>query len=208
MSQKISIRSKRLLRGILALLALCSAVRADVIVVDESNGAGSDFSDLPQAIAAASHNDLLLVRSGSYSGFTTAKGVRILGLESNVEVSGPCVIQNLHSSRKFVLSRLELTQVEIRNCAGHVALSQIDGYPRLSSVVVLDSADVRLSELYVVGREGVAQAVYIGASEVELVNSRVMAGLAPTKIGTTSAPLERLALSLMMPRESASLSVT
>ena len=173
MSQTISIQSKRLFRGTLAIFALCAAARADVIVVDQNNGAGSDFSDLPQAIASASHNDLLLVRGGSYSGFTTAKGVRILGLESNVEVSGPCVIQNLHSSRKFVLSRLELTQVEIRNCAGHVALSQIDGYPRLSSVVVLDSADVRLSELYVVGREGVAQAVYIGASEVELVNSRV-----------------------------------
>ena len=122
MSQTISIQSKRLLRGALAFVALCSGVAADVIVVDQNNGAGADFTDLPAAIAASSHNDLLLVRSGNYSGFTTAKGIRILGLSDDAIIQGDCRIQNLHSSRKFVMTSMGARQVRITNCAGHVAL--------------------------------------------------------------------------------------
>ena len=163
----------------LAIALLSTICLADTILVDASNGPGTDYTDLPQAVQAASHNDLILVKSGGYSPFTTAKGIRILGLETNVEVSGTCVIQNLHSTRKFVLQRLELSNVEVRNCSGHVALSHVDGYPRLRSVVISDSADVRLSDLFVYGREGDAQAVEITASEVEIVRSQVRGWTGP-----------------------------
>jgi hypothetical protein len=128
MSLIIPKQTNRLLLGAVSLATLCLGARADTIVVDQSNGAGADFVDLPQAIASASHNDLLLVRSGSYSGFTTAKGIRILGLESNVEVSGPCVIQNLHSSRKFVLRNPQLRRARRPEPNRRISAALLCGY--------------------------------------------------------------------------------
>ena len=172
MSQNITYRPKPLLWGALALLALCSGVRADVIVVDQNNGAGADFVDLPQAIASASHNDLLLVRSGIYSGFTTAKGLRILGLGDSAHIQGDCRIQNLHSSRKFIMTSMGAQKVFITNCAGHVALEShgptVSG--RLRSLVIEGSADVRVRDSNIYSYDGaLGPTVQISASDVELV---------------------------------------
>ena len=168
------------LARLLSALALLTCVaRADTILVDAANGPGTDYTDLPQAVQAASHGDLILMRAGDYSSVTTAKGLRILGLESGVAISGPFVLQNLHSSRKFVMTRVELTEVEFRNCAGHVALSHVEAYYRLRAVTVEDCADVRLSDLFVVGREGQGQAVLINKSDVELVDCTIRGWTGP-----------------------------
>jgi hypothetical protein len=52
-----------------ALVALCSSVRADVLVVDAA-GHG-EFTTLPAALAAAADGDTLLVRAGDYRVFQT-----------------------------------------------------------------------------------------------------------------------------------------
>jgi len=165
---KLLVPSDLLVR-FLAFTLLALVARADTILVDAANGPGTDYTDLPPALQAAHHNDLILVRAGDYSPFTTSKGVRILGLESDVEVSGRCVIQSLNSARKFVLYRLELNEVEVRDCDGHVSLNKINGWPWLRYLEVTDSADVRVSGVRIEGGESYAAAVDIRASEVELV---------------------------------------
>jgi len=194
MSQTLSIRSKRLFGGpvsksnsllvmasfarrafVLAVLGL--SAHAETFLVDASNGPGTDYTDLPQALQAAGQNDLILVRAGDYSPFTTSKGVRILGLEDNVVVSGRCVIQSLHSGRKFVLYRLELNEVEIRGCDGHVAIQLPGDQSRnLRGLEVSDSVDVRVSGINTWGDSSPFPAtVSIIASEVELVGcERIM----------------------------------
>ena len=148
---------------------LTSVCLADTILVDASNGPGTDYTDLPQALQAASQNDLILVRAGDYSPFTTSKGVRILALEVNVVVSGRCVIQSLHSARKFVLYGLELNEVEVRDCGGHVSLNKINGWPWLRHMKISNSVDVRVSGVRIEGGESYAAAVDVVASEVEFV---------------------------------------
>lgn len=48
--------------------SLCAMAQAGVIVVDASNGPGTDFTTLKAALAAAADGDLLLVRTGTYDG--------------------------------------------------------------------------------------------------------------------------------------------
>ena len=51
-------------------------------LVDDDGGPGVAFTDLPAAVAAASDGDILLVRPGNYSGFTTGgKALRILATD-------------------------------------------------------------------------------------------------------------------------------
>lgn len=160
----------RLLFSTLACALLNAGALADVIVVDAAGAADADYTDLPPALQAAHHNDLILVRAGSYTAFSTHKGVRILGVEDGVEVSGVCSIHDLNSSRKFVISRVELSGVEIENCAGHVALKRIDGFPWLRHMSVTNSADVRASDVKIYANQSEnIPGVDIYSSEVELV---------------------------------------
>lgn len=52
-------------------------------IVDQSNGPGTNFTDLPQAVLAASSGDTIIVRAGSYTPFNvTGKALTILGAGS------------------------------------------------------------------------------------------------------------------------------
>jgi hypothetical protein len=47
-------------------------------IVDRFNGPGTDFLDIPPAVAAARSGDTLIVRRGGYNGTRTSKGLRIV----------------------------------------------------------------------------------------------------------------------------------
>lgn len=84
--------------GIGLLLLLGTTVRADVIVVDAAGGPGSDFTDLPAAVAAAVAGDILLVSVGTYSGFTLDKGLTITPEDGkHLALTGSIVVENLPS---------------------------------------------------------------------------------------------------------------
>lgn len=100
-----------------------------VWVVDAS-GAG-DFLDLPDAVAAASAGDLVLVRSAgtAYSGFELdGKGLTIVGQGSTQPaVVGRVRVQGLASGQAAVLRNLSLSRMatdggvlELLDCAGGV----------------------------------------------------------------------------------------
>ena len=53
-------------------------------VVDASSGPGSNFTDIPPAVAVAASGDTILVRAGTYAGFTTSKTLRVIGAGAGV----------------------------------------------------------------------------------------------------------------------------
>lgn len=56
------------------------ALLPTIWVVDASNGPGTNFTDLPAAVAASTSGDTILVRPGTYSGFSVAgKALTIRG---------------------------------------------------------------------------------------------------------------------------------
>lgn len=64
---------------LVAALAATAMAQGRTFVVDAANGPGTDFTDLPPAMAQAQHGDVYLVRAGAYSPTAVTKGVRLLG---------------------------------------------------------------------------------------------------------------------------------
>lgn len=94
------------------LLAASLAAQADVIVIDEAGGPGSDFTELPAAIDAAQPGDLLLLRDGVYFGpgdTINGKPLSVVADEgASVRVDSWFVIRNLAADEACFLSGLEL----------------------------------------------------------------------------------------------------
>ncbi|MCB9876201.1 MAG: hypothetical protein H6835_01255 [Planctomycetes bacterium] len=68
------------LSALVTTLFLCPLAGAQTYVVDAQGGPGSNFTDLPAAIAAVPDGAVLLVRAGNYSSFTIQqKGLTVLG---------------------------------------------------------------------------------------------------------------------------------
>jgi hypothetical protein len=90
---------------VLAFALIC--VRASLSaqrtwIVDAASGPGHDFTDLPPALAAATHGDRIVLRAGSYNGATTDRGVTILG--RSAELRSPMRVVGLALGRTFVLT--------------------------------------------------------------------------------------------------------
>ena len=93
----------------LAVLSVSLVAQSKIIVVDAQNRAGTDFRDLPAAVAAAKNGDRLHVRAGSYTGFVTDKGIAVLGepgsrINAVVRTGTAVRIANLGKNRSFRLS--------------------------------------------------------------------------------------------------------
>ena len=95
--------------ALFALLpALSSFTRASVLVVDAS-GSGT-YSDLPAAVAAAADGDVLLVRGGTYSGFTVVNRALdvVADAGASVRIDGVVRIEHLGLTRTFTLTGVEI----------------------------------------------------------------------------------------------------
>ena len=91
---------------------LGAVARADVLVVDAAGG--SDFTDLPDAVAAAAEGDTLLVKSGSYTAFQLVdKGLHVVAdVDASVHVDGYISIEGLGAGKAVLLSGLEVVGSE------------------------------------------------------------------------------------------------
>ncbi len=104
---------ERLLNTMLKTLCLlCFVLPATglaqrTIIVDHMMAAGSHYRDIPAAVVAASHGDIIYCRTGSYSPPTqTAKGVTIIG---NGSVLGPGLgVNGLPAGRSFRIVDFEI----------------------------------------------------------------------------------------------------
>src|SRR5690348_16293494 len=111
------------------LLLLATSARAGVLVVDPSGGPGT-FGDDASAAAAESDGDVLLVKSGTYGGFTiTNKALDLVAdAGATVVVSGTVRVQSLATTRTFTMTGFEVvgiahfTAMSVESCAGTVRL--------------------------------------------------------------------------------------
>ena len=102
----------------LAVLATAAAAAGQVHVVDDDGGA--DFTTLEAAVAAAADGDLVLVKSGSYDGFTidgkelvvTADQGELVGIEGTVTVQNLAADQCVELRGLVVFGTLAFFGVE------------------------------------------------------------------------------------------------
>ena len=122
-----------LLRSALAAgLFLCpSVLAANVLVVDDDPGPGVDFTDLAPALAAAGPGDILLVREGSYAGFSiSAKPAAVLAEDgATVQIQGDVLVSGIPQGSAFVLRGFEFP-----NAGSRVVASQSSGSIRLEDL--------------------------------------------------------------------------
>jgi hypothetical protein len=108
-------------------------------IVDAQMGPGAQFADLPAAIAAAANGDTILVRAGTYSGFSVnGKALTLRG-------------EGMATTR-ILASALGMT-VEILNAGGVFVLSGLRLEGGLPAMIVQSSA-VELLDCELVGLSG------------------------------------------------------
>ncbi len=166
----------------LLLLSIPSVARADTFIVDQNGGPGTDFLDLTQAVAAPAvlSGDTLLVRGGSYTGFSTSKGLSIVEWGGSVGISDPITIHDLAAGHWFSMQGVwcEYWTVTIVDCAGVVFLEEME----CLELRITDAADVRVRAVEVdaigsgPGGLGDPAVVVQGASRVELVECLLIGG--------------------------------
>jgi hypothetical protein len=122
------------LGSILALAAALSAQRT--WIVDPENRPGTDFTDLPPAIAAASPGDKVVVRQTFHLvslNATTDKGITILGPIGPIDFRGNLAVRDLPAGQRFVMRDFTMRSVpplshaliSVDSCAGTVHLEAI-----------------------------------------------------------------------------------
>lgn len=119
--------------------ALTLPVRATTWIVDANNGPGTNFTDIPPAVAAAAPGDVIVVRHGSYSGFTLGRGVTILGQGGVAIGIGGAVISSVPAGEIAALCNVQSSGSLVSGCAGTVMLQRVNG-----SLSIQSSADVRI----------------------------------------------------------------
>ncbi len=146
--------------GVAALLPS----QGNVIVVDAAGGPGSQFTDLPQAIAAAASGDTLDVRAGDYSGFSTNKGLHIQGGPGVTISLQPNILQlftvSIPAGERFTMRDVRLSAVRtlfpsgFTDCAGSVVLENValssQGSPLLVSRCASVEADQFVGRLTII----------------------------------------------------------
>jgi hypothetical protein len=99
---------------LLALVLLASgAIAQTTWIVDRLNAPGTDFTDLPAAVAASSPGDVLRVRYvnplvAAYTAPTISHGLTLLGEGAGPGLVGLLQIQNLPAGHQVVLRDLQL----------------------------------------------------------------------------------------------------
>jgi pectin methylesterase-like acyl-CoA thioesterase len=98
--------SKFLITFTLALLLAAGASAQSVFVVAPVAGPGVFSTDIQPAVDAAANGDLVLVKAGTYSGFTIdAKGVSVIADAGAAAVANGLVfVSNVSASQRVLLS--------------------------------------------------------------------------------------------------------
>jgi hypothetical protein len=148
-----------------AFLALALAVPASAatFVVDANNGPGTSFTDMPPAVAAATHGDVLIVRAGNYSPFTVDERLTIVG-QGQPLVTGAITVQNVAGGR-VALVGLRAKALHASACTGVVVLQELDLTERLTAS---NLTDLRLRDVAVLPPRGpTTDAVTLDACRLE-----------------------------------------
>lgn len=160
-------------------LCLAAVAPAQTFVVDAAAGPGSQFTDLPAAVASVPDGAVLLVRAGTYSSFTiTAKGLTVLA-EPATDVSGSIRVENTLAGQDVVLERLNhRVRAAVVNCAGTVVLRRLDPGSG-TAVLEVDASDrVLVQNCRFVGQLGaIAPGARLQGSRMIAIDSFFEGGL-------------------------------
>ncbi len=125
-----------------ALVLSASSLQAQTTwVVDRLNGLGTNFTDLPAAVAAAAPGDILLVRYidpllTAYTATTISRALTLIGTGGQPGLVGNLVVQNLPAGECVVLRNLQLAPflgtTPVGNCS--LYLTQNQGTVHLQNV--------------------------------------------------------------------------
>lgn len=109
------------------IATLHAGTAAQTFVVDAANGPGTNFTDLPTAVATVPNGAVLDVRPGTYLGFSMAgKGLTILGVGARIQ--GSIAIGSTLANQPVTLRGLRWNTVpwavvvDLSNCQGPILL--------------------------------------------------------------------------------------
>jgi hypothetical protein len=138
---------------------------------------GGDFAQISAAVAAAADGDTLLVKSGTYTGFTIdGKGLNVVeDTGATVQFNG-ATIQNLAAHQTVVLGGIKSTfTLMLQNDQGGVRIEscELRGPPALS---IADCADVVISRCDVLGSDGPNsdEDAYPGSHAIHVTSSSIV----------------------------------
>lgn len=180
-------------RSFLAAVALALTSQltfASTWVVDDDPGVGVDFATIAEAMTVAAPGDVVLVRAGTYGGFTINTPITVLGEgRTAVTVTGLIQIQNLPIDSRTVISgmtNISSFVLRAQSCAGRLVVENVNGPS--GQVLIQNCADVRLSKCDIHGRNGSnssnpsspfidgTSAIVVEQSFAEIVDSNLVGG--------------------------------
>jgi hypothetical protein len=162
-------RSALLAHAALAASLAAAPARAQrtTWIVDASGGAGSQFTEIEPAVNAAKAGDVIVVRAGSYRGFSVTKGLSIAGEPgaSFQPLAGNVTIASVPAGQDFTLIGFEwataaVTPLTVQGCNGRVLLERATvavnhGSFSVPGVRILASRQVTLGDCAITGGPGV-----------------------------------------------------
>lgn len=170
-----------MLRPALALALSSSLLAQRTWIVDAQNGAGTDFPDMPAAIAAAAPGDLVLARPGTYSGFTTNKGLRVVAPARATllqTVVGNClVVSGLPAGQTFSIAGFDAPRrtyfsADFSNNQGRVAITDLRSLETCGcGPLHQNPAAIKLTDCAAVSLDGV---VNYGGPALHVIRSNVV----------------------------------
>ncbi len=158
---------------ILAAALSKGALAQNVLVVDDDPGPGVDHTSLADALAAAVHGEILLIRSGIYElsvsppTTVTGKALTLIG-EDPIDISGSLEIRNVPAGTTFAVRNLDGNDMDFAvngvDNPGRIwieacGLGTADGGPFVTDSVNFDSTSAILQRCSLIG----ARAEFNGA---------------------------------------------
>jgi hypothetical protein len=142
------------LRLVASLVLVNGLLAQRLWIVDSSSGPGTDFTDVPPAIAAANPGDTIRVRRGGvYTPFTVSKGVAILcdpgAWFATLSAPRRFLVQDLPAGQHFTFQGLLYdsagADLRITNCQGRVVIDRVRAAPStVLLAVVTNSREVQI----------------------------------------------------------------
>lgn len=113
-------------------------------IVDAANGPGTDFTDLPPALTAATAGDRIVIRAGSYTGGATEKPLRLVAEPgAGLSVFNSLIVRRLPAGTAFEISGLRIESapfgfgLHVLDNLGVVTLRDLTGPPLTPVTVAL-----------------------------------------------------------------------
>lgn len=173
--------------ALLGALLLVAPLEGQSFVVDAAGGAGSQFLDLPTAIATVPDGATLIVRAGSYAGGSiTQKSLTVLG-EGAVFVLFGLTVEDLLPTQRVVVRGVADAMVSfggfsVSGCDGTVVFEQCD-----AAISAEWSRDVRIHD-WDPPSGGIPLGVY--NSRVQVTRATLTTGAAYAAISVVNGVLE------------------